>query len=233
MTRRHRLGSTTSIALSVALSGALTLAACGLPTKTPADAARPSSNGAVATNHRIAQLEFGRIARLASCVEPACPSITPKTLAAAAPPVPAAPVAIAAVPPIPAQIVESKLTVAVVPPPEPHKLVLHFGTDSAALTPSHKSMLGNALADLRKTDRLVIVGRTDNLGSEARNQSLALARALAIRDHLLDLAPDLPARIAIDAKGRCCYAVPNGSPEGRAQNRRVELIFTLPLLVKS
>ena len=73
----------------------------------------------------------------------------------------------------------------------------------------------------------MIVGRTDNLGSEARNQSLAFARAIAIRDHLLDLAPDLPARIAIDAKGLCCYAAPNETTDGRAQNRRVELVFRL------
>jgi outer membrane protein OmpA-like peptidoglycan-associated protein len=109
----------------------------------------------------------------------------------------------------------------------PHKLVLHFSTDSAALTATHKSLLRTAISELRKTDRIVIVGRTDNLGSEARNQSLAFARAIAIRDHLLDLAPDLPARIAIDAKGLCCYAAPNETADGRAQNRRVELVFRL------
>jgi outer membrane protein OmpA-like peptidoglycan-associated protein len=107
----------------------------------------------------------------------------------------------------------------------PHKLVLHFSTDSAALTATHKSLLRTAISELRKTDRIVIVGRTDNLGSEARNQSLAFARAIAIRDHLLDLAPDLP--IANDAKGLCCYAAPNETAIGRAQNRRVELVFRL------
>lgn len=87
-------------------------------------------------------------------------------------------------------------------------------------------MLRDSLDDLQRTDRILIAGRTDDLGSESLNQSLAFARALAIRDHLLDLAPDLPARIAIDAKGRCCYAASNQTAVGRAQNRRVEISFT-------
>jgi len=111
-------------------------------------------------------------------------------------------------------------------PAAPRKLVLHFGTNSAVLTASHKALLGNAIRELRQADRIVIAGRTDDLGSEPLNEALALARALAIRDHMLDLAPDLPARIAIDAKGRCCYTAPNDSMAGRAQNRRVELAYT-------
>jgi outer membrane protein OmpA-like peptidoglycan-associated protein len=114
------------------------------------------------------------------------------------------------------------------PDPEPHRLVLHFATNRASLTPSHKAVVASAMGDLRRAERIVIVGRTDDTGGELVNQSLAFARALAIRDHLLDLAPDLPARIAIDAKGRCCYAAANDSADGRSRNRRVELVFTTP-----
>ena len=73
--------------------------------------------------------------------------------------------------------------------------------------------------------RIRIAGRTDDLGSEALNQSLALARGLAVRDFLLSLDPQLPARISIDARGRCCYVVDNDSELSRSRNRRVELVY--------
>jgi outer membrane protein OmpA-like peptidoglycan-associated protein len=108
---------------------------------------------------------------------------------------------------------------------EPRKVVLNFEANSAQLTVGHKALLTNALDGIRRSDRIVILGRTDSLGSDSFNQALALARGLAVRDHLLDLAPDLPARISIDARGRCCYAAPNDSTRGRSLNRRVELIY--------
>lgn len=229
MTRTHRLGLTAILALSGALCCALVLAACSLPAKPLAYPQAPVHAAAAPADQRITQLDFGRAARFALCAEPACPNVTRKTLAVAAPPA-AQPMATeqpAALPVAPALVAEREPSIAADPTRPPHKLVLRFSTDSAALTATHKSLLHAAITELRKTDRIVIVGRTDNLGSEARNQSLAFRRAIAIRDHLLDLAPDLPARIAIDAKGLCCYAAPNETADGRAQNRRVELVFTL------
>lgn len=229
MTRTHCPGVAEMLALGGALVCALLLAACSLPSTTRAQPSAPVHAGAARADQRIAQLEFGRAARFALCVGPTCPAVTRKTLA-----VPAIPAAqpMATEQPTgptfePAPIAKREPSIAADPTAPPHKLVLHFSTDSAALTATHKSLLRGAIAELRKTDRIVIIGRTDNLGSESRNQSLAFARAIAIRDHLLDLAPDLPARIVIDAKGLCCYAAPNETADGRAQNRRVELVFTL------
>jgi len=204
----------------------LTLSACGLLGKEAARPASPRTTAVPAAIHRVTQLDFASAARYAHCVEPACPAVTPKTLAAtrepAARPVAAAPIALPASAALDAP--GSRPTSA--PTETPRTLVLHFRTNSAALTAAHQALLRNALADLRGTDRIVIAGRTDDLGSVALNQSLAFARALAIRDHLLDLAPDLPARLAIDAKGRCCYAVANDTDAARAENRRVEITFT-------
>lgn len=235
MTRTHRLSVTAIAGLSGALCCALLLAACSLPATPLAYPQTPVHADATPADHRITQLDFGRAARFALCAEPACPNVTHKTLAVAAPP--AAP-SVAAEPPAalpiaPALVAKLAPSIAAADPTTPpRKLVLHFSTDSAALTAAHKARLRGALAELRKTNHIVIVGRTDNLGSEARNQSLAFGRAIAIRNHLLDLAPDLPARIAIDAKGLCCYAAPNETTDGRAQNRRVELVFTLPAEAK-
>jgi outer membrane protein OmpA-like peptidoglycan-associated protein len=82
------------------------------------------------------------------------------------------------------------------------------------------------LPRLRHSKRIVVAGRTDDLGSEELNQSLALARGLAVRDYLLDIDPQLPARIAIDARGRCCYVAPNDNERSRSRNRRVEVAYS-------
>lgn len=235
MTRTHPSGVAEMLALSGAVVGALVLAACSLQTTTRAQPPVPVHTSAAPADQRITQLDFGRAARFALCVEPTCPAVTRKTLAVAA--IPAAQPTVTeqlAAPKVePAPIAKREPSLAADPATPPRKLVLHFSTDSAALTVRHKFLLRSAIAELRKTDRIVIVGRTDSLGSEAQNQSLAFARAIAIRDHLLDLAPDLPARIVIDAKGLCCYAAPNETADGRSQNRRVELVFTLPAEAKS
>lgn len=234
MMHTRGLGVTAAIVLGSALCCMLALAACSLLERTYTRPQPPDRTATSAADQRITQLDFGLKARFSRCVEPTCPAVTRKTLAVAA--IPAAQpmatelLATPAAEPTPSG--KREPSIAAEPTRPPHKLVLHFSTDSAALTATHKSLLRGAITELRKTDRIVIVGRTDNLGSEARNQSLAFGRAIAIRDHLLDLAPDLPARIAIDAKGLCCYAAPNETADGRAQNRRVDLVFTLPAEAK-
>lgn len=216
------------LALASVLVSALLLAACAWTRPVTAGDSVPHRLTDATATQRLAQLDFGRAARFATCVDAGCPRKTHKTLAVIAPAAPAAaPVAESAAaspPPDPAAAQPDVPTQA----PLPHRVVLHFASNSASLSPSHKAVLANALRDLHKTERIVIVGRTDDIGSEAVNQSLAFARALAIRDHLLDLAPDLPARIAIDAKGRCCYAAANDAADGRSRNRRAELVFTTP-----
>ena len=205
MTRTRCPGVAEMLALGGAVVGALVLAACSLPSTTRAQPSAPLHTSAKLADQRIAQLEFGRAARFALCVDPTCPAVTRKTLAVAAIPAvqPMATQQLAAPTVEPTPTAKREPPIAADPTTPPRKLVLHFSTDSAALTATHKSLLHAAITALRKTDRIVIVGRTANLGSEARNQSLAFARAIAIRDHLLNLAPDLPARIVIDAKGLC------------------------------
>lgn len=77
-----------------------------------------------------------------------------------------------------------------------------------------------------RSDRILIVGRTDNMGPVGPNESIALSRASKVRDHLMRLRPRLTQDIRIDARGLCCYAAPNDTAGGRAKNRRVEVVFT-------
>jgi outer membrane protein OmpA-like peptidoglycan-associated protein len=212
------------------LCAGLLLTACSLLSTAQPSAQGHSPDTTPLTTVRVSQIGFGRDARFTRCIEPECPRVTLKVLASAPVPVadpvvegPPARTRAAAIPAT--DVVQSQAPAATQSAIEPRKVLLHFEANSARLTPSHKALLSDALDGLLRTDRIVIRGRTDNLGSEALNQALALARGLSVRDQLLDLAPDLPARISIDAKGRCCYAAPNDSSHGRALNRRVELLY--------
>lgn len=215
----------------------LLLIACGLleSHRLPLQEPRPAI--AQPTTVRISQVGYGRDARFTTCAEPACPAVTAKVIASAQspsqvpPPHAAQPaVALPKADAKPAPIVQASGPRAAPAtknetPAAPRSLTLHFGTNAARLTTDHKATLSAALDDLRLGGLIVISGRTDDVGSEWVNQALALARGLAVRDHLLDLDPNLPARIVIDAKGRCCYAALNDSSTGRARNRRVEIAY--------
>ena len=75
--------------------------------------------------------------------------------------------------------------------------------------------------------QITIIGRTDNTGPLAFNESLALARALAVRNHLLSTHPRLTPTLSVKARGNCCFIAANDTLAGRTQNRRVELAFDL------
>ena len=211
----------------VALVGLLGMTACSLFDARPVEpTAKPMSASATLTR-RITQLDFGNSSRYASCTEPACPSTTPKTLAVV--PVLAVPVAVAAQAPVPAMtsVAErSQHTVSVGSVRKPTVLALTFASGSAALTPTHKAQLLSLVPAINQAERVLILGRTDDVGTGGANEAIALARATAVRVHLRRVARTLPKDVRIDARGLCCYAAPNDTPEGRAQNRRVEVVFT-------
>ena len=210
-----------------ALPCLLGVSACGLFDTRPVEPAVQPMPASATSSRRITQLEFGSSARYASCTEPACPSTTPKTLAIV--PVTAAPVTVAVPAPVMPSVAEHRQAAeAVGSVRKPTVLTLTFASDSAALTPSHKAQLGSLLPAFNKAERVLILGRTDDVGTGSANEAIALARAAAVRDHLRRVAPTLPKDARIDARGLCCYAAPNDTPEGRAQNRRVEVVFTAP-----
>lgn len=184
---------------------------------------------------RVAQFSFGRDAAFGVCAEPACPHVTPKTLATNEPaerlvsrqevrPAPAV---------VPVRLVEPASAAASQPtlqkvsqaPDRTRHLVVGFAFASADLTPAARAALDASLSEARQADRIVISGRTDAVGDLKLNQALATARALTVRDYLRTLAPDLAATITIDAQGRCCFIATNADEGGRARNRRVEIVF--------
>lgn len=71
--------------------------------------------------------------------------------------------------------------------------------------------------------RIRIEGHTDNVGSSAENLALSEARAAAVRAYLIEhqIAPD---RTTSKGYGDTLPRETNSTPEGREQNRRVELV---------
>lgn len=67
-----------------------------------------------------------------------------------------------------------------------------------------------------------IIGHTDNVGSDAANNLLAVNRADATRDYLVSRGV-ASKRISIDGRGEHEPIADNATADGRAKNRRVEI----------
>jgi outer membrane protein OmpA-like peptidoglycan-associated protein len=99
-----------------------------------------------------------------------------------------------------------------------------FDTNSAALKPQAQSVLAQT-ADvmIRYPDSdLLVKGHTDSTGSEAYNQELSERRAKSVQNFLISKGV-APQRITAIGFGKTMPVATNDTPEGRAQNRRVEI----------
>lgn len=98
-----------------------------------------------------------------------------------------------------------------------------FASGSAVLDESARDVLDQLAADLSNAHQLHLQGYTDNLGSDAFNLKLSQQRAQAVREYLLERAANPDLQVHLKGRGACCFIAPNHTPEGRAQNRRVEI----------
>ncbi|WP_396435969.1 OmpA family protein [Limnohabitans sp.] len=69
-----------------------------------------------------------------------------------------------------------------------------------------------------------IVGHTDNVGSDALNNSLSVNRAQSARDHLVARGVNAN-RIRIEGRGEREPVADNATESGRARNRRIEIFL--------
>ena len=73
---------------------------------------------------------------------------------------------------------------------------------------------------------ITIAGHTDSVGSDEMNKALSLKRADAVRYLVMHgMAPD---RIKTEGAGKSQPIADNATPDGRANNRRVEIILETP-----
>jgi len=84
--------------------------------------------------------------------------------------------------------------------------------------------LATALKNYPNTN-IEIQGHTDSRGTEEYNMGLSLRRANAVRDYLVSQSID-GSRMTVKGYGESAPAYSNDTPEGMAQNRRVEFLIT-------
>ncbi|MFC9970339.1 OmpA family protein [Spirillospora sp. NPDC127200] len=98
-----------------------------------------------------------------------------------------------------------------------------------ALTSAARTAIASVAGRLRGAAGTVrVIGHTDSLGTEAENLRLSRDRAESVRAELARTAGAL--RIEATGRGEADPVQPNtkngeDNPEGRAENRRVEIIF--------
>jgi outer membrane protein OmpA-like peptidoglycan-associated protein len=101
-----------------------------------------------------------------------------------------------------------------------------FATDSAVLGSDARASLEQAaqvFAEYPKT-AIVIQGHTDSTGTEEHNQSLSERRATAVRNYLVQRGIDSARMVAI-GYGESQPIAANDTPDGRQQNRRVDILL--------
>jgi outer membrane protein OmpA-like peptidoglycan-associated protein len=74
-----------------------------------------------------------------------------------------------------------------------------------------------------KVKSILVVGHTDNRGTERFNMRLSQDRAQSVKDRLIAQGVDAGI-ITTDGKGFTVPIAPNDTEEGRTKNRRVEIL---------
>lgn len=102
---------------------------------------------------------------------------------------------------------------------------LNFDSSTTRLTPESDPTVANLTSIMKcyPAMRVRLEGYTDNTGDSAANKQLSLDRANAIQALLIQRGID-PARISTDGWGEEKPVASNDTEEGRAQNRRTELV---------
>jgi len=106
---------------------------------------------------------------------------------------------------------------------------VQFATSSADVKPGFERTLAKVANVIQQHPgtQITVIGHTDSTGSDAYNQRLSERRAEAVRDQLV--ARGVPAgQLATVGRGSLEPRADNATPEGRAANRRVEMVLTQP-----
>lgn len=105
---------------------------------------------------------------------------------------------------------------------------LLFAFDSAALDPADKAKLDTIASRLRNeapTAKLTITGHTDSVGSDSYNQRLSEKRAHSVTDYLVSTGIPKGSIAGVSGAGESQPVADNGTADGRALNRRVEILI--------
>lgn len=100
-----------------------------------------------------------------------------------------------------------------------------FDTGKDVIKPESEPLLAEIVSLLgsNKSLKVSIEGHTDNVGDKKSNLALSKKRAESVRKYLVSKGVD-GKRLKADGKGDTAPVADNRTEEGRAQNRRVELV---------
>lgn len=103
---------------------------------------------------------------------------------------------------------------------------IYFAYNSAEVTPVSEPTLAQVALVLKQHGdwTLTIEGHTDSIGGAKYNQELSARRAAAVKERLVSHYGIGASRLKTDGVGLARPLAPNGTLEGRARNRRVELV---------
>jgi outer membrane protein OmpA-like peptidoglycan-associated protein len=100
-----------------------------------------------------------------------------------------------------------------------------FATGKSELLPIAKDKLNEVAKALKDQGfkSIIVEGHTDSRGNAQKNEELSFARAESVRSHLV--SQGLPAdKVRATGLGSGRPVAANETPEGRANNRRVEIV---------
>jgi outer membrane protein OmpA-like peptidoglycan-associated protein len=103
---------------------------------------------------------------------------------------------------------------------------IYFDFAKATLKPESEPVLKEIAQAMKDNPdwKLTVEGHTDNIGGDAYNLDLSKRRALAVKEALVAQYSIAPDRLANDGFGASRPVESNDTLEGRARNRRVELV---------
>lgn len=101
-----------------------------------------------------------------------------------------------------------------------------FVSGSATLSPRLYETLNNVAATLNEypDTTVTIIGYTDSVGDSTSNLELSRRRAAAVADYLNQRGVNR-SRMIVDGRGEAQPIASNATEDGRAQNRRVEMLI--------
>ena len=103
-----------------------------------------------------------------------------------------------------------------------------FATNSSTLSSTSQNSLRSFAANLKANSQtdMLIIGHTDNTGSDRINDPLSLNRASSVRSFLSAQGVE-SSRMRVDGKGSHEPVADNSTASGRKENRRVE-VYIIP-----
>lgn len=109
---------------------------------------------------------------------------------------------------------------------QPMVLNIDYPSGSFEIDPHNKERVKRlaGLLNFVRDYRLEINGYTDNVGTESANRDLSEKRANRVKGYLISLGVEED-RIKVFGRGESSFVASNQTAEGRAKNRRIEIVF--------